>query len=192
MAQTLEIKCSDEVFSGLVALFNAVIFRKFPESIADPGDLEEMIDMLQTLRPELPEVAMLRGLVAVLQQDWQSAAAIFVSLRERRLCVPSSDAMAAFCLSSLGDTGWHAISDELLASGAAQESHRQLISALVARHDLERATREASVKGVYNEPDSVRVLVERSQRAQEAALTGVKGAAMVSPSAMPAGVYLRV
>ncbi|VFR53685.1 Type III secretion protein, HrpB1 [plant metagenome] len=193
MTQTAEIQCGDDAFAGLVALFNAVVFRKFPEATIEPDDMEEMVDMLQTLRPGLRELAMLRGMVAVTRKDWQGASAIFTDLRDRGLCSPSSDAMAVFCMGLLGDADWRAAADALLAGQRVTDSHRLLVQALVARQDLERAAREASVKGVYDEPDSVRELIEQNQRTQEAALTDM-GAAASAPAATiaPAGAYLRV
>jgi type III secretion system HrpB1/HrpK family protein len=190
MTQTAEIQCSDDAFGGLVALFNGVLFRKFPEPTIDPNDLEEMVEMLQTLRPGLAELGMLRGLVAVTRQDWKTAGAIFTDLRDRGLCSPSSDAMAVFCMGLLGDAEWRSAADALLAGQAVTESHRLLVQALVARQDLERAAREASVKGVYDEPDTVRELIEQNQRAQEAALISLSAAPAATVA--PSGAYLRV
>ncbi|WP_181885561.1 HrpB1 family type III secretion system apparatus protein [Trinickia dinghuensis] len=182
------IQASAELVGGLTEVLRVALADQFPATRADVEDIEQLLDALHLLRPELPELRMFDGFVQVVRADWHAAIETFSTLAASSQCLPGSKAMLAYCLDATSDVSWRQLALELLDDPRADAQVRLLAQALVARNDMEDARMVALRTGRFTEPESLRTL-----HGTGGAAAGAEPHAPAAPAApAPEPQYLRL
>jgi type III secretion protein HrpB1 len=174
-APTDTIRASAELVGGLTEVLRVAITDQFPETRADVGDIEELLDALHVIRPDLPELQMFNGFVQVVRADWRAAIETFSGLVSNSQCIPGSKAMLAYCLDANSDVSWQQHALQLLDDDMqADPQVRLLAQALIARNDMEDARTTALRTGNFTEPESLRALRSANEAPAAASAPGAQ------------------
>lgn len=166
-AESAYTQCSHELVCGLIETVSLALFAHFPKAAGDTFDVELVLDALHVLRPKVPEIGMLDGVLHIVHGRWDEA---MHTLREVAVSAPSFDyakAMLAYCLASKGAHDWRQWAAEAAADDASRET-RMLVRALEAREDLLYAKMDYR-GGEFVVPESCKALAEENNAAREQA-----------------------
>lgn len=178
---------SAELVAGLTEVLRIAVADQFPATRADVEDIEQLLDALHAMRPDVVELRMFDGFLHVIRADWHAAIETFEGLVAEERCLPGSKAMLAYCKDATADVSWRQLALELLDDPQAGPQAQMLAQALIARNDMEDARLSALRTGNFSEPESLRAL-----RTHDAAMTQSKAApAPVSGAGIDAQ-YLRL
>jgi type III secretion protein HrpB1 len=167
------LQCGDATLGALIEVASAALFTHFPQASTDTLDIELVLDALRTLRPKVPEIDTLQGVLHIVHSRWDEAAA---TLRDVIAAAPQfgyAQAMYAYCLAARGDASWRQQAEQALETDSGPET-TALIRALLVRSDLEEARANAR-NGQLTLPDSYRDMMAEQERAAEAAASGASG-----------------
>jgi type III secretion protein HrpB1 len=153
------LKCSSEVVDGLIELVLVAVIEKFPKISADADSIEAVIDGIRLLRPQVPELGVLQGLLDMGSSRWDNAIDVL-----RDVCADAprfvpAKVLVAFCLSMKGNADWQRWADEATALNPGPVA-RRLLSLLYARDDLIDAIRRSYCGETFVVPASVSALSE--------------------------------
>jgi type III secretion protein HrpB1 len=156
--QKEQAKCPPAALGCLVDLVSAAFGATSGLGAkVDIDDIEQMVDALHALRPGFAEFEFFDGWVHLLRRDWASAEAVYRSLIERSVCIPSSKGMLLRCLKSSKTFGWQEEARKL-----ADEYHDHEVGRLarvyLAGDDLQEAYAVARRTGHFVAPESAREL----------------------------------
>ena len=136
------LDCGTDIISGLVQLASAAMVRSYPKVLANPGDVEMVVDALRLLRPRLEALDMFDALRHMLRGRWNDAVYVLAALLERAPELKGIHALLAFCLHELDRPDWkQAAAQEL--NRDTDESPRRLLETMIARAELDAALADA-------------------------------------------------
>lgn len=147
------LECPPDVVAGLVQTVSAALLNNFPKVIADPYDVELLVDALRVLRPKLGELEIFDALRNMLHARWEEAIHILTRLHQTAPHLTYGNALLAFCMVAVGRSEWRQVASQALAEAPTQES-RELLEAMQARDDLMSALRKAQTGGRFALPAS--------------------------------------
>ncbi|NHH78782.1 hypothetical protein DRA46_00835 [Burkholderia gladioli] len=67
------LNCRPEIVGGLIETASDALLQTFPKVSVDPYDIELMLDALRVLRPKVPEIQMLDGILHMVRNHWDDA-----------------------------------------------------------------------------------------------------------------------
>lgn len=178
---------SAELIAGLTEVLRIAVADQFPATRADVEDIEQLLDALHAMRPDVVELRMFDGFLHVIRADWHAAIETFTGLVEDGRCLSGSKAMLAYCKDATADVSWRQLALELLDDPQAGPQAHMLAQALIARNDMEDARLIALRTGNFSEPESLRAL-----RAQDAALSDAHPASAPASAGGVDAQYLRL
>jgi type III secretion protein HrpB1 len=187
------LDCPPDVVAGLVQTVSAALLSNFPKVIADPYDVELLVDALRVLRPQLGELEIFDALRNMLHARWEEAIHILTRMHQTAPHLTYGNALLAFCMVAVGRSEWRQVASQALADTPSQES-RELIEAMQARDDLLSALRKVQTGGRFTLPASCeRYAFPQRQGAltDEPAIDATVAVAAV-PQPAPDLSYLRV
>ncbi|HVE09067.1 MAG TPA: HrpB1 family type III secretion system apparatus protein [Paraburkholderia sp.] len=183
-ARTDFMRCGDATLGALIEVASASLFTHFPQASTDTLDIELVLDALRTLRPQVPEIDTLQGVLHIVHSRWDEAAA---TLREVIGAAPQFGyalAMYADCLATRGDASWRQQAEQALEADSGPET-AALIRALRVRADLDDARANAR-NGQLTLPDSYREMVAEQDGSAEPAQSTSSGI-----TSFPSHAFLR-
>ncbi|MCA8023427.1 HrpB1 family type III secretion system apparatus protein [Burkholderia metallica] len=136
------LNCSPEFIGGLIEVVSVALLDNFPNTRADLYDVEQVIDALRLLRPNVAEIDTLEGLLRMVKGQWQEANQVLLRVIEMRPQFGYAKALLAFSLSSTGDPSWRQVATEALTDDPDNKDTRALVRALEVRDEVDRAVRE--------------------------------------------------
>ncbi|WP_369070925.1 HrpB1 family type III secretion system apparatus protein [Burkholderia gladioli] len=185
------LNCRPEIVGGLIETASDALLQTFPKVSVGPYDIELMLDALRVLRPKVPEIQMLDGILHMVRNHWDDAILVLREVSESAPRFAYAKALLAFCLSTKGDGDWKLIANEVLENNPTRDT-LALVKALHAREELVSAVNASRNGGAFVPPASIEELNE------ELASRGDKPdvpTAPVPPAAglesLPFGVALR-
>jgi type III secretion protein HrpB1 len=177
--------------TGLTEILRIAIADQFPATRVDVEDIEQLLEGLHLMRPELRELHMFDGFLQIVRADWRAAIDTFSTLTANAHCMPGSKAMLAYCMDATSDVSWRSLARELIDDPHAGAQARVLAHALIARSDIEDARMTALRTGTFAEPESLRALRTASEELAAETPDTAASSSTVAPQA-PDAHYLRL
>jgi type III secretion protein HrpB1 len=153
------LNCSAEVVGGLIETFCAALMEAFPRPSANRDDAGLVLDALHVLRPNVPEVEALDGVLLLVSARWDDAIHILRQVVTRAPRFLYAKSLLAFGLAAKGDPDWLQCANEVLEAGEQGGDADKLVRGLIARHDMMLAARARRLGGKYVTPESVTALL---------------------------------
>ncbi|MEK6349451.1 MAG: HrpB1 family type III secretion system apparatus protein [Burkholderia sp.] len=185
------LNCSPEIVGGLIETASDALLQTFPKVSVDPYDIELMLDALRVLRPKVPEIQMLDGILHMVRNHWDDAILVLREVSESAPRFAYAKALLAFCLSTKGDGDWKLIANEVLENNPTRDTV-SLVKALHAREELLGAVQASRNGSAFVPPASIDELNEELANRGDQPDTRAPAAAPVSGiESLPFGVALR-
>ncbi|NUY06046.1 HrpB1 family type III secretion system apparatus protein [Paraburkholderia youngii] len=162
------LNCSAEIVGGLIETLCVALFEKFPRPSADREDVGLVLDALHVLRPDVPEVDALDGILQIVNGNWDDAIHILHQVVARAPGFLYAKSLLAFSLAAKGDPHWRQCAGEVIESDAAGGDADKLMRALIARDDLMAAQRAGQLNGKFVMPDSVAAMIDMARAPADA------------------------
>lgn len=185
------LNCSPEIVGGLIETASDALLQTFPKVSVDPYDIELMLDALRVLRPKVPEIQMLDGILHMVRNHWDDAILVLREVSESAPRFAYAKALLAFCLSTKGDGDWKLIANEVLETNPTRDTV-SLVKALHAREELLGAVHASRNGSAFVPPASIEELNDELANRGDHPDTHAPVAAPVSGiESLPFGVALR-
>lgn len=184
------LECPPDVVAGLVQMVSAALLSNFPKVIADPEDVELLVDALRVLRPKLGELEIFDALRNMLHARWEEAIHILMRMHQTAPHLTYGNALLAFCMVAAGRPEWRQVASRALADTPTQES-RELLEAMQARDDLLSALRKVQSGGRFALPASCERYAYPQRQGMSGGETVEVGPTVPAQAALATG-YLRV
>jgi len=184
--------CSDDVVRGLLEVLNLALIDKFPRTRVDLDELEHLFGALRLLCKPAPALDMIAGRMLIVKGDWIAATQAFRELAEQGHCLPNSRAMQIYCMSENRDADWRVEAHQLLQDATSPDAIR-LVTAVMARNDLDQALATFKQTGEFELPESINQLIaERRERLVAEAAQAQSVPTAIDSSLMMSGQYMRL
>jgi type III secretion protein HrpB1 len=184
--------CGDEAIRGLLEVLNLALIDQFPNTRVDPDELDHLFGALRLLCIPAPALDMIAGRMLIVRGDWIAATQAFRELAEQGHCLPNSRAMQIYCMSENNDADWRVEAHQLLQDATSADAIR-LVTAVMARNDLNSALDNYKQTGEFELPESINQLIaERRQRLVTEAAQAQPVPTAIDSSLMMSGQYMRL
>ncbi|WP_246793434.1 HrpB1 family type III secretion system apparatus protein [Burkholderia perseverans] len=185
------LNCSPEIVGGLIETASDALLQTFPKVSVDPYDIELMLDALRVLRPKVPEIQMLDGILHMVRNHWDDAILVLREVSESAPRFAYAKALLAFCLSTKGDADWKMVANEVLEGNPTRDTV-SLVKALHAREELVNAVQASRNGSTFITPASVDELNEElAARGDKPDVAPVSQPPSAGIESLPFGVALR-
>lgn len=135
------MNCSSEFIGGLIETVSIALMENFPNIKVDRFEVEQVIDALKILRPNVVEIDMFDAILMMVSGRWQEASQILLRVVEMRPKVGYVKGLLAFSLLSMGDLSWRHIANEALADDPGNKQTAALVRALEVKDSVDCAIR---------------------------------------------------
>jgi type III secretion protein HrpB1 len=180
---------SQNVVGGLIETVSLALSSAYPRVIGDPLDIECVIDAIEVLRPKLRELDLFWSLLHVSRGEWNDAVSELLPLIAARPNFAYAKSLLAYCLSSLGDSGWRRIVAELRQDGVDGYT-LNLLQAIETRENVRCAMQAARAGRPFFFPEPVGAAANVSR--EDGSSVSAHEAAIPASAATHNSMYLRI
>jgi len=180
-------RCNQATLNGLIDTTNFALAGALDGPLADPYDIDLLVDALRELSPHLPAADMFNGMLQLALGNLDNAIRVFADISNGTTSAVYGKALLALALQVKGDPEWRLAADEVLAAGGPAQAVA-LVRAIERQHDVLLAKEHAQRTGVWELPASL----ERAEGQAGDALPDTAASSLEPPAEFTHQQYLRL